>query len=542
MHYNRLVVTVFAFFLLVGLSSAATSYHVSNVNPDQVPPTSSFYISVNLENTGSSEAQNVKVRLVSDNSLIVSTGTLKRIGDLDEDAGITLSFPLNTKGAPTGTYELTLEVSDRSGSTEIDFDIEVTDAGTYYGDSGSSGPSGGSSDDDDDDINEEKDCDKDFKLLGPSLLNEVDHEINPSDRVELVIYLKSLAEYKLKNIVATIDEDVWKVSADGKWYFYDFLTEGTSRPGYFIVNTDNAKPGDYELGLNVEYEKDDNDCEQELKFNITVKGSYGVLIDLKPDSTGLTPDSTIEFSANVRNTGGKEDTYSLTFFEGVSDWVHSAPSEVELAPGEETTVPVTLYIPKVTGSYQIGINAISNTLSSVRDSDITYFTVAEVDKPVHRIGMGSLKETFDVSPCETKSVGLAIDNLGNVAEDVKVVVDGPYWVFVAPSEFQLLPSEKRDITIYFAPDCNEEMGTQNIGVRAYTKKSTASVEGTIGVYVTGGVPDKEVEPEPVAPTGLVPVVVEGGSGWGWWPWLLLFLLALALIFIIYWVEKEEIVI
>jgi len=472
------LVGILAVLILFAGAASASTYEIVDYDPDDIDHNVNIRLDVTIRNTGSDDAHDVRVSISSSDTEIVVTGGRKTISEIEDGEDVEVTFSLDIGEPEEGDHEMTITIRDRDDTVFKSIYLDADDDGDS------------DDDDDDDDVEDRRSCEKDFKILGANLVNEEDKELNPTDKAEYAIYLKSRSKYKLDDIVATLKEDEPRIRADGKWFYYDFLKRGDSKPGYFVIETDNAKPGQYELTLEIEYEKEDRDCELDLDVNFTVKGDYGVAIDMKPDSSDLEGGKAVEFTLDIRNTGSREDSYSISFFEGVRDWVQEYPEEVVVEEGEKESVPITLYIPDVTGTYQLGIKAISNTLSSTSDTDVSYFTITEVEKPIHKIYLDYPKETFDVSPGKTKTVGVTVENLGNVVEDIRVSVDGPYWAFVAPSEFTLDPEGKREVSLYFAPDVNEEMGTLDITVKAFAKKSTAEAEARLGIFVTGGVPEE----------------------------------------------------
>jgi len=503
---GNLLIAGLAVLLLIGVS-AAGSYGIVSVSPDEISANSQISFVIEVENEGAESARNIRAYLASGAGGISVTGGAELRSNLDSGKTAEFAFPVQIGSVGKGKYELTLTIIDEDGTAFLYPKLDVTREGRTVVDYGGPGTGSGPGDGG---LNDKEGCDADLVLNAVNLVNERDGEINPSDDVEIAVYLRSRTEHTMTGVKGTLREDYWNLKADGTWYSYREIGRGSTVPGYFMIKTFDMEPGEYEMGIDVEYGKKGHKCEDVLSFEFEVAGDYGVSVDLKPDQSSVEPMTEVGLEFMVRNRGSREDTFTIGFNDGVSDWVHEYPKEVTLGRGEEKVLPVLIYVPDVDGTYRLGARARSKTLGTAEDSDSIQLSVERPLEPVHALEVGAPRQATDVAPDRAREIKVEVENTGNVREDVRVGVEGPEWVYVTPVSFGLAAGEKREILVYLAPPKDAEMGTYDVRVGVRGIGSDVRLEKTLGVYVTGPAGRESANREAVAAQG--PSMVTGMIG------------------------------
>ncbi|MFH1786635.1 MAG: thrombospondin type 3 repeat-containing protein [archaeon] len=325
-------------------------------------------------------------------------------------------------------------------------------------------------------------CANDIRIENIALRDEHDAEINPTDKVNLVVYLRSRTTVTLMNVKAKLQEDLKPIYADESTYPYLDINSGEARGGYFSMETKDASPGMYRLSMNLKYVKGTSMCEINLPFNMSVVGGYGVRVDLVPDSAEFQPDGTATFKINVLNTGERSDVYDITFPGGVSNWIQEADRMVELDAKEAQDLFVKLYVPQVTGSYELSAKATSKQLSSISNQDTSYFKVTRTLAKQHALELSVDRRSLDIAMGQQGEIKVSVQNIGGVKDAVNLKLTGPDWAYLAPSTMELSPGELKQATLYLAPDADVSMGTTDIAIKATTFGGEASASETVAVF------------------------------------------------------------
>ena len=469
--------------LLLAMPAMAANYKMTDLSPVPVAPQTNVFLHVELENTGP-DANLARVDIRSEINGIVITDRLHYIGDFPEDSVKIVPIGIHVGDIAKDEYKLTLVVFDSNGIHEGEFILPVG-KGSFKAINLGTGSSSGTTDSsasstDDGDWS----CgDVDFEIKNTAYRGEDDARIDPTDKVELVVYLESRTTDQLRDVEAEISEDILGLSFPTRKYNYVDIGDRAEKAGYFILETDDLTPGGYVVDFEAEYVKKAHVCTAKIPLNITVSGDYGVRVDALQDTMEVAPAGTATIKVNIRNDGEANDIYKL-FFRGVSNWVQEYDEAILVPSGESRDTYVKLYIPLVTGMYELGIGAESETLSSISDKD-TVIIISDEDKVGgHGVLMSFNKHSSDVAPGKSVTFNLKVQNVGNTKDAVALMLEGPDWALLNPSTIELEPGAIKELELYVAPDADAAMGSHEIIVKASTFGGEATAEERIAVYVT----------------------------------------------------------
>lgn len=466
--------------LLLAMPALAANYKMTGLSPVPVRPQTNTYLHVELENIGP-DATLSRVDIKSRTDGIVVTDHLHYVGNFPSEATKAIPFGIHVKDIANDEYEMDLVVYDSNGIHTGTFKLPVG-KGTFKTIELGTGTAAESSSSDETEGGEWT-CGRDFEIKNIAYREEDDARIDPTDKVELVVYLESLTTDRLRDFEAEIDESILGISFPTNKYNYVDFGDRAEKAGYFIVETDDLTPGHYSVDFKAEYVKNARVCKATVPLNLTVSGGYGVRVEANPDTLEVAPAGTASIKVNIRNDGDADDVYKL-FFRGVSNWVHEYDEAIAVPEGESRDTFVKLYIPMVTGMYDLEIGAESATLSSVTDKDTVIIISKEEKVGGHAITLSFNKHSVDVAPGKSVTFALKVQNVGNTKDAVALMLEGPHWALLNPSTIELEPGAIKELELYVAPDADAAMGSHEIIVKASTFGGEATAEETVAVYVT----------------------------------------------------------
>ncbi len=504
------IITAFA-LLIISAFAQASLYQITEVNPRYANPNSGGFLLVTLENVDINPGTMVRATIQSKNSGITfpGTGSYDYIGFVDGLDKRTASFPYRISNIQDGNYPLYLTVYDvpnvkgesptrtdlkfnfTISRTAVSFDTVCGDGICESTENNTACPqdcAGGVGNATNETVNVTSyalagsTCDI-FRIDSISLKDEEDGRIDPTDTVNLGIYLHSTTTATIYDTKAVIQEDNSNIIAPNTETSYPTFGDRATIVQYFPIETKDVTPGGYGMVLKTTYVKDGRECMQLTPLNITVNGGYSFYIDLMPDSLETQPQTQITLKAHIRNIGTRDDTYEL-LFRGASEWVQQADRTIVVKAGQEKDAYIKLYVPPVTGLYQFTVEAQSKMLSQISSRDTTLITVSEPVKPLHAINLlVTDPRSTDLVRGEGGTFKIKVQNAGTLKETVSLSTAGASWAYLKPDTLSLQPGEMAELSLYLAPTADAETGTYTIQIKASTPGGEATADESVAVYV-----------------------------------------------------------
>jgi hypothetical protein len=343
-------------------------------------------------------------------------------------------------------------------------------------------------------------CSEDLHVKTVALLEEGDGRIDPTDTVMLVIYLEASSD--VSDVIGRIETNILGLTSTSGPYTYQKIDIGKWSAGYFKIKTRDLTPGKYLLNLLVTYKKDSIECSDALEFQISVRGGYGVSVNVDPDRLSVRSGDKAVFMLNIKNVGEADDTYSIRY-DGPDLFIPHFEKTIDVKAGQAKNLQINIDIPALSGTYKCKFTVTSQRLASISASDVVYLDVLGGPKPVHAINLMLEKHVLELQPGDSKSLWVSVQNTGTVSDVVGLSLVGPDWVYITPKTISLLPGEIKNIELYLAPPETTGFGKNEIKIFAKTYDGDASAKEEVVVYI-GLTPEKPTSEPPVAgPAGFV---------------------------------------
>jgi uncharacterized membrane protein len=179
-------------------------------------------------------------------------------------------------------------------------------------------------------------------------------------------------------------------------------------------------------------------------IQLTVENCYSASLEISPESQSICPYDSVMYTVTLRNTGELPDTYTLRY--------GNETEILELGKGESESFELTFLVP----FEESGIYVVSSTAESehVSVAGTAALSVMEMDACFSaEVKMDDMKviKPCTVEECETIAFPVEIKNTGQKPATYDLMLEGPEWVYMEPTEFDLEPGDTGKAYFYLSP-------------------------------------------------------------------------------------------
>ena len=207
-------------------------------------------------------------------------------------------------------------------------------------------------------------------------------------------------------------------------------------------------------------------------IELAIENCYAASLSLSPESQTLCRLQDAEYTVLAKNTGEREDTYTLIFGDQKID--------LELEPGESKDFnfvqPVNF---ETEGDYRIIAALTSDNIDLVAESKLIVKSLEDC----YSVGVEAREEAISVEPNKAVTVPVTIKNTGESPSSFELEFEGPPWAYLNPTSIELGPGESKDVYVYLSPPFDTDTGEYDIKVNA--KSEFVSSETGFKVMVGG---------------------------------------------------------
>ena len=260
--------------------------------------------------------------------------------------------------------------------------------------------------------------------------------------------------------------DTFKLSTDTQdAYFNNEDLELTSKEvaeTYLEISTEELEIGDTDYSITI-----NSDNTQDTAYGtITVEQCYTAEILADKTTTEVCPGISTGFEVEIKNTGKKEDTYTIAASEG-------SVSDTEITLEADTSKTILLVIK--TEKTETEDTSILLTINSERIDDSKEFIVSMKESDTcYGLSVTSDSDSIFAEDLKGYLYTLTIKNEGEFEADYTATIDGPKWTTINPETMSLTPSDSSEVYVYASPEYNTAEGTYLI---------TVTVESELGTIV-----------------------------------------------------------
>ncbi|MBL7206533.1 MAG: hypothetical protein ISS36_02960 [Candidatus Aenigmarchaeota archaeon] len=214
---------------------------------------------------------------------------------------------------------------------------------------------------------------------------------------------------------------------------------------------------------------------------LAVENCYDGELVVNPESISACPFTGVNFTANVRNTGTRSDTFSIGFvYDGKTN---PEFTNITLAPGVSKNFDFSLSIANEEGLKRLDVFATSQYTSMTTSTPVSIKSI----NACYSASIRPDKDNVDIRTSKATLIPVTVRNTGDVAQTYNLGVDGPEWVFLRPNTLHLRPDEEEKTYIYISPIYYTLEGDYVVTLSANTARSqtTAKVKVSVKSNITG---------------------------------------------------------
>lgn len=177
----------------------------------------------------------------------------------------------------------------------------------------------------------------------------------------------------------------------------------------------------------------------------------------------IAPGSSLTMMLSITNLSEEGNYFQISFMGIPGNWVAIDKPVVQLDSGSQVEVALTISVPKPpevrAGRYPIVVQAVSQADPSVKATLDGELTVAAFQSE-GRIGVLLAATQFSVTPGESTTIPILLQNRGLTADTFRLGVEGlpTVWISTADAQTRLEPGEEKAIELKIQPPHNAESG------------------------------------------------------------------------------------
>ncbi|NOQ55263.1 MAG: hypothetical protein GQ477_00490 [Nanohaloarchaea archaeon] len=285
---------------------------------------------------------------------------------------------------------------------------------------------------------------------------------------------------------------------------------------YLEISTDESEIGDLDYSITI----DSENAKDTAYGTITIETCYTAELIADKTETSVCPGASTGFEVEIKNTGKKEDTYTIAASKG-----SLSETEITLDAGTGETILLVIETEK-TDTEDTNILL---TLNSERTEDNKEFIVSmrEFDD-CYGLSVTSDSDSIFAEDLKGYLYTLTIKNDGEFEAGYTASIDGPKWTTINPDTMSLTPGDSTEVYVYASPEYDTAEGTYSITVSIESDQGTmiekeltfafkseetvAPITGqiTIADDTTEEIDDKDTDKEDKKfPTNIVTAIIVG---------------------------------
>jgi hypothetical protein len=246
----------------------------------------------------------------------------------------------------------------------------------------------------------------------------------------------------------------------------------------------------------------DDDIYDDAAISLVVENCYAANLTIEPEMQAICPYDSVKYIVTLVNIGKLPDNYTLRYGD--------VTETLDLNSGELESFELTFLVPfEESGVYVVSSFADSDHVSltqtaalNVKAMDACYNAELDVET-TKKIKPCTLDE------CDAITLPVEINNTGEKPASYLVSLEGPDWVYMEPTGFDLGSGESDTAYIYLSPEFGVEENTYTITIKAESEH--VELVKIVDVVVTENITAKEPGISLNASAGNITGAIVGGE-------------------------------
>ena len=203
-----------------------------------------------------------------------------------------------------------------------------------------------------------------------------------------------------------------------------------------------------------------------------VRKCYSSVLTVNPVRREVCPCKSADFTLGIKNTGLKDDRYSITY--------DNKSSDVDALSGETGEAELSVDIPcdRIKGEYPLAIKIESHAPATSK-SNVT-ISVLPLEE-CYSVVLSTVNETKLVEVGRGVTFKVNVENKGRFTQVYELVLDAPKWAYLSDSQVKLSPGQAKDVYLYIAPNYYIPAGNYYAKIAAVSDIEQDSLELKVNV-------------------------------------------------------------
>jgi hypothetical protein len=218
------------------------------------------------------------------------------------------------------------------------------------------------------------------------------------------------------------------------------------------------------------------------------EATYGVDMSPAEQSLNIYASRSADVVLTARNNGSATDRIDFSLSGPAASWGSLGKSYATLAPGEQTSVSVTIMVPAGTapGGYLVRVRGASHTDQTKYDESVININVQE--ELVYGVLLSPASDSQDANAGDSASFQIRVKNTGTLSDTVDLSVSGdePSWADLSRALVALPPNGEDTVTLTVSVPSDAQDGRFDFTVKGTSRADSSKGSSSVcAVKVTG---------------------------------------------------------
>jgi len=215
----------------------------------------------------------------------------------------------------------------------------------------------------------------------------------------------------------------------------------------------------------IEVTASDGKVSDKALVDVNVDNCYSSKIEIIPDNKTVCPFASFNYTIKLTNTGKQPDYFFVKF--------RDIRENASLASGQSASWDIPVY------SEDSGVYSLTTTAESGHStSNASAVLVVQQLGKCFAVNVKASEQATRAKVNEATTANITVKNIGTVADEYTISVDGPSWAYASPDRVTLEPGVQADVYLYVSPPVESDNRSVSIVVNAKSNHAAASTRVT----------------------------------------------------------------
>lgn len=207
----------------------------------------------------------------------------------------------------------------------------------------------------------------------------------------------------------------------------------------------------------------DGEIYDDAEISLIVENCYSANLTIEPDMQAVCPYDSVKYTVTLVNTGKLPDNYTLRYGD--------VTEILELNSSELQSFELTFLVPfEESGVYVVSAFADSDHISLIQTAALNVKSMDSCYNAELKVETTKKIKPCTLDECEAITLPVEISNTGKKPASYVVSLEGPDWVYMEPTGFDLGSGESGIAYLYLSPNFGVEEDTYTVTIKAESER------------------------------------------------------------------------